>query len=279
MLLAILIVASLLSTLGICLAAEVFSSAWWPLWLLLSAVGSVLAMVVLAFVFMVIACALVDQEKPQKYDSKFYRTLSHLYIDAIMKVAKVHLHTTGMEQVPQDGRFMLVCNHVHDSDPVMLLTAFRDSQLAFISKRENKTMPFVGKLMHKMLCQLINRENDRAALKTIQECIRLIKEDEVSIAVFPEGYIHDDRLFHPFRPGVFKIAQRTKVPIVVCTLHNTLTVFQNAFQLKRSDVQMNLLAVIQPEEYAGITTVELANRIHDMMAEDLGPELVYHGEG
>ena len=139
MLLAILIAASLLSTLGICLAAEVFSSAWWPLWLLLSAVGSVLAMVVLAFVFMVIACALVDQEKPQKHDSKFYRTLSHLYIDAIMKVAKVHLHTTGMEQVPKDGRFMLVCNHVHDSDPVMLLTAFRDSQLAFISKKENAT--------------------------------------------------------------------------------------------------------------------------------------------
>ena len=277
MLLAILIAASLLSTLGICLAAEVFSSAWWPLWLLLSAVGSVLAMVVLAFVFMVIACALVDQEKPQKHDSKFYRTLSHLYIDAIMKVAKVHLHTTGMEQVPQDGRFMLVCNHVHDSDPVMLLTAFRDSQLAFISKRENKTMPFVGKLMHKMLCQLINRENDREALKTILNCVRILEEDKASVAVFPEGYIYDDRKLHHFRPGVFKIATKTKVPIVVCTLRGTHEALPKAMRLKRSEVEVRLLQVIYPEEYENMTTVELSEQIYARMAADLGPELVSEG--
>ena len=100
----------------------------------------------------------------------------------------------------------------------------------------------------------------------------------MSVAVFPEGYIHDDRLLHPFRPGVLKIAQRTKVPIAVCTLRNTTTVFSNMAHLKPSDVELRLLTVIQPEEYEGITTVELANRIYGMMADDLGPELVYHGE-
>ena len=270
MLLAILIAASLLSTLGICLAAEVFSAAWWPLWLLLSAVGSVLAMVVLAFVFMVIACALVDQEKPQKHDSKFYRTLSHLYIDAIMKVAKVHLHTTGMEQVPQDGRFMLVCNHVHDSDPVMLLTAFRDSQLAFISKREVQSYFLVGQMMHKILCQPINRENDREALKTILKCIQLIKEDKVSIGVFPEGYTSKDGKVHPFRAGVFKIAQKADVPIVVCTIDGTRPLFYNLKTYSKTEAELHLVDVIQPEQYAGMTTAEISNMVYEMMIADLG---------
>ena len=45
-------------------------------------------------------------------------------------------------------------------------------------------------------------------------------------------------------------------------------------RLKVTEVPLHLLAVISPEEYQGLTTVELANLVHDMMAEDLGPENV-----
>jgi len=96
----------------------------------------------------------------------------------------------------------------------------------------------------------------------------------VSIGVFPEGYIHEDRKLHPFRHGVFKIAQKAKVPIVVCTLKDTYPVFQNARHLKPSDVYLKLLTVIPAEEVVSHTTVELGQRIYDMMAQDLGPERV-----
>jgi hypothetical protein len=32
--------------------------------------------------------------------------------------------------------------------------------------------------------------------------------------------------------------------------------------------------VIQPEEFENVTTVDLANRIHKIMADDLGPDEV-----
>jgi len=169
---------------------------------------------------------------------------------------------------------LLVCNHLSLLDPVILLAYFRKSQLAFISKQENNSMFLVGKLMHKILCQLINRENDREALKTIIACIRLIQEDAVSVGVFPEGYIHGDELLHPFRSGVFKIAQKANVPIVVCTLQNTQKVKKNMPQLKPTDVHLHLVGVLQPEEFEGLTTVDIANRVHAMMVEDLGPDLV-----
>ena len=135
-------------------------------------------------------------------------------------------------------------------------------------------MFIVGKVMHKIMCQMINRENDKEALKTIINCIHLIQADEVSIAVFPEGYTSMDGLLHPFRSGVFKIALKTKVPIVVCTLQNTQKVFKNIKHLKATDVHLHLLDVLQPEDYEGLTAVEVANRVHTMMAEDLGPDLV-----
>ena len=139
-------------------------------------------------------------------------------------------------------------------------------------------MFLVGKLMHKIMCQLVNRENDREALKTILRCIELIKEDMVSVAVFPEGYTSMDGLLHPFRSGGFKIAQKAKVPIVVCTLQNTQKVFHNAKRLRPTDVHLHLLGVLQPEEFLGVTAVEIGNRVHAMMAEDLGPDLVLQSE-
>ena len=241
---------------------------------ILAFAGSWLALAALAFGFFYVMCQIIDTDKPQEKDSRFYRRLIHLYVDAILTVARVKIKTRGLEQLPKDGRFLLVSNHRDNIDPAFLLTCFRKKQLAFISKQEVRGFFLVGKVMHKLLCQPINRENDREALKTILNCVQIIKEDKASVAVFPEGYIYDDRKLHHFRHGVFKIATKTKVPIVVCTLRGTHEVLPKAFKLKPSQVEVRLLQVLYPEEYEGLTTVELSERVYEVMAADLGPELV-----
>ena len=241
-------------------------------------VGTVLSFALLAFLLLWFLCRIVDLNKPQDHDSKFYRFVLRLVVPVIMTILQMRVHTSGLERTPKDGRFLLVCNHINDLDPVTLLRYFSRSQLAFITKRENMSMFLVGKLMHKILCQPINRENDREALKTILNCIRLIKEDQVSIAVFPEGYTSLDGKLHKFRHGVFKIATKTKVPIVVCTLQNTNKVFHNARRLKPTDVHLHLVEVIPPEFYENMTAFELGEYVHGLMARDLGPELVLQYE-
>ena len=220
----------------------------------------------------------VDLSKPQEEDSKPYRFLIDLIAEAAIPLLSVKMHVQGLEKTPKEGRFMLVCNHLNEMDPVVLLHYFRKSQLTFISKQENQTMFMVGKLMHKIQCQLLNRENDREALKTILKCVQIIQQDKASLAVFPEGYIKPDRKLHHFRSGVFKIAQKTKVPVVVCTLRNTQHVFHNGLRLKPTDVHLHLLDVITPEQYQGMSTVELGNMVYEMMARDLGPENVSQEE-
>jgi len=275
MLIAIVCAISILTSAGICVYAGGFESLAW-LWILpVSFIGSFLVLAVLAFLFLWFLCAIVRLDKPQEKDSRLYRTITRLYIQALVTVAQVHITAEGMEKTPKDGRFMLVCNHTHDTDPIVLLHKFPKSQLAFISKRENDQKFLVGKLMHKILCQPINRENDREALKTILKCIQLLKDDLVSVAVFPEGYVHmPDRKLHHFRHGVFKIAQKAKVPVVVCTLKGTKHIFENFARLKPTQVQLHLLDVIPAEEVTACTTVALGERIYNMMARDLGEDYV-----
>lgn len=265
---------ALILAIGLCAAFGGFAGNGW-LWLLpVCFVGGVVAMVVVYFAFLCVLGAVVDVEKPQEKDSKFYRAVISRTAELALWILRMRVHTKGLEQTPKGGRFLLVCNHLSLLDPVLLLAYFKKSQLAFISKKENRSMFLVGKLMHKLLCRLIDRENDREALKTIINCIRIIGEDKASIGVFPEGYIHGDNLLHTFRSGVFKIAQKTKVPIVVCTLQNTQKVKENMPHLKPTEVHLHLVGVLQPETFADMTTVDIANRVHAMMAEDLGPDLV-----
>lgn len=265
-------VLSALIGLGICFAVGAFASLTW-LWVLpLGFLGSFAVLSGLAFLFLYYMCQRVDVSVPQEHDDPFFRKMIYLYCEAICFILQMRLRTTGLEKTPKEGRFLLVCNHLFDLDPVVLYTCFQKSQLAFISKRENSSMFLVGKAMHPLMCQLINRENDREALKTILKCIQLIKDDEVSVAVFPEGYIPDDGHLLPLRSGVLKIALKAKVPIVVCTLQNTDKVYANARRLKHTDIHLHLLDVISVEQQQGKTAVALGEQIYQMMANDLGPD-------
>ena len=245
------------------------------LWMIpVLSLGFTLLGVLLAFLFLLFLASIVDLKKEQQDDSKLYRKTVELYLQSALPPLRWHIKTTGMEKVPESGRFLLVCNHVSLADPVVLLRVFTGKQLAFISKKENQSMFLVGKVMHKMLCQPIDRENDKAALKTIIRCIQILREDKASVAVFPEGYIHEDKKLHHFRSGVFKIAKKTEVPIVVCTMKNTKDAISNLLHHRHTNIEVSVLATIQPEEYKDITTVDLGERIYRMMAEDLGPENV-----
>lgn len=257
------------------LPLEIFESVTW-LWAYPAlTIGFLLLGLVLAFLYLFITCRLVDMDKEQEVDDPYYRKLTELYVDFIIPGVRISIKTTGLSKVPKDRRFLLVCNHCSNADPVLLLRELSGYQVAFISKKENRKMFVIGPMMHKILCQLIDRENDREALKTIIKCIRILKEDKASIGVFPEGGISKpDRKLHHFRPGVFKIAQKAEVPIVVCTLKNTKNVIPNMARLRHTDVELDVLEVMEPEELKGLTTTEIADRAYQLMAENLGPENV-----
>jgi len=265
---------SLLIGIGVCVLKDASGLTW--LWLLpVTALVCLLVLVALAFGFLMILCKRVDQTVPQEEDDPLYRKVTNLYIQSALPVLQFHVKKRGMEKLPKNGRFMLICNHCSLADPIVLLYAMPKQQLAFVSKKENATMFVIGPMMHKIQCQLINRENDREALKTILNCIRILKEDKASIGVFPEGGIlSQDGKLHRFRPGVFKIAQKANVPIVVCTMKNTLHAVSNLLHLKPTHVEVSVLEVIPPEEIKGVTTVDIAQRCYEVMAADLGPDFI-----
>lgn len=258
----------------LCLLTGAFEHYGWMWQLPLFSIGMLVLLILGAFLYLVLLCNRVDLDKEQEADDPHYRRVLEAYVESALPALRVNVRTKGMNKVPVGRRFLLVCNHCSLIDPVLLLDKFAGHQVAFISKQENRDMFLVGKLMHKLQCQLINRENDREALKTILKCIQILKDDKASIGVFPEGYILPDRKLHEFRPGVFKIAQKAKVPIVVCTMKDTANAIENLLHYRPSEIELSVLQVLEPEEFLNKKTVEIADRIYHMMAQDLGPDRV-----
>ena len=272
MLIAVVLVLSILVSALWCVGNGTFQSLAWLWQLPVGIVSMFVIQAVLIFLVVWILSKTINLEKEQEEDSKFFRWMLGVLDEAAHTILMMRVHTKGLEKVPTDTRFLLVCNHQHLSDVGVLISCFKKSKIAFISKQENRTMPVIGKIMHMTSSQTLDREDDRQALRVILKCIQLVKDGEVSMAVFPEGTRSKDGKVHAFRNGCFKIAQKANVPIVVCTINGTNQLFHNLKKLKTTHIDLHLVDVIQPEELKGKTTAEIGDRVYEMMIADLGEE-------
>lgn len=106
----------------------------------------------------------------------------------------------------------------------MLLTSL-DKPNGFIAKKEAKKIPFVPTWMDYLGCVFIDRENPREAVKALNEAADKIKSG-YSIIIFPEGTRSKSDNMGQFKGGAFKIAEKTRVPIVPVLLDGTYKIME-----------------------------------------------------
>ena len=214
--------------------------------------GSFLALVVLFLLVVLVSCLFVDPKKLLEKPSGYFRFLLNEFCRIALALGGVHVNVTGLEKVPRKGRFLLVSNHRFAFDPIVFYAVMPWAELAFLSKKENFSIFIVAQVI-------------RESLKSILKAIQFIKDDKASIAVFPEGGTNKtDAPLLPYRSGVFKIAQKSNVPIVVCSLVNSRAILHNMFR-KHTEVWLDVLDVVPAEELDGKTAIEVGERVHAVM--------------
>ena len=231
--------------------------------------GILLGFLIIHLLVFLICGYAVNLKKPQNTRSCFYRWLIDVTLPVVFSLARVRIASTGLEKVQDNFPVMLICNHLNNIDPAVIIKELPRLRLGFIGKKEiYKEMPLVARYMHKLNCLPIDRENNREAAKTILEAIRLIKDGVASVGIFPEGYVSLDGELHPFRNGAFKIATKAGCPIVVCTVIGTKEAVKNIFR-RRSTIYFDVLEVISAEEVSGMSTAEISERTYALMKENI----------
>lgn len=215
-----------------------------------------------------VSALLVDGKREYEQNSPFYRFLLYSATACCVKLLRIHMHTEGMEKLPKNGRFLLVSNHRSNFDPILTWHILKGYDLAFISKAENFRIPIFGRIIRKCCFMAIDRENPRNAIKTIEKAAQLIAKDEVSVAVYPEGTRSKECVLLPFHNGVFKIAQKASVPIVVAAIQGTEQIHKNYLR-RRSDIRFEIVDILPGEYVKANRTAFISDRVHLKLSEVL----------
>ena len=174
----------------------------------------------------------------------------------------------GAEKLPESGRFLFVCNHRSMLDPLIVMGRVGKGSIAFISKPSNLAAPIVGHCARAAGYLAIDRENDRAALKTILTAVDYLKRDLCSVGIYPEGTRSRSGELLPFRSGSFKIAQRAKVPVAVACVRDTEKAVKGLF-LRPRRCSLDILEVLPAERVCAMNTHELADCCRALMEKHL----------
>lgn len=263
MVLLFLAVSVVISVLYFCFFKAAFGKA------LLVLLLSFLAVNILYLLFWAVVGLFVDPSKPLKKQNRLCRGGCVGISSLALGYCGVRTRVYGLEKLPTDRRFLLVCNHRSLFDPLILVKALKDFNLAFVGKPEALGIPVVGRVGYGAGCLPINRENDREALKTVLTAADYLKKDFCSMAIFPEGTRNrTEDILLPFHAGSFKIAQKAGTPVVVAALHNTGSIGENMFR-RVTDVELHILAVIPAEQVKAEKTRALAETARKLIEDNL----------
>ena len=105
-------------------------------------------------------------------------------------------------------------------------------------------------------------------MMTIDRASKLLKADEVSIFVYPEGTRSKKLQLLPFHNGVFKIAQKANVPVVVLTIQGSEKVKQN-YPWRSTKVRMKVVGILDAEHVKSSKTSDISDEARAMIAKDL----------
>ena len=220
----------------------------------------------LLWLFWICVNLTINKKKEYTKPSKFYNWVFVLWYRYMMVAGNLKVHVTGYEKVPFGKRFLLISNHCSKFDNFIQCAVLKKTQIAYISKPENFKIPMGGRFMRRGLYLPIERDNAKEGLKTILKAIDYIKDDKVSVGIFPEGKRGTE--LQEFKPGAFKIAEKARCPLVVCSMKGTTDIHKN-WPWKRTDVYMDVLEVINPSVWNDKTTVDVSNYAHEIIYNDL----------
>ena len=152
----------------------------------------------------------------------------------MLRIAGVKIEVSGLDNIP-DESCLYVGNHNSYVD-ILVSEVVIPTGAGFVSKDSLQKIPGLSSWMYLIHCLFLNRTDVREGLKMITTGAEYLKEG-YSMFIFPEGTRNksdSDLPLLPFHEGSFRMALKSKCPIVPVAICNTVNVWEAHFPWIRS---------------------------------------------
>jgi hypothetical protein len=128
------------------------------------------------------------------------------------------LEKEGLDNIPEEGPAVLVCNHVSFVDALVIAAACR-RPIRFVMDHRIFKLPVLSFVFRTGGAIPIApaKEDSQMLEKAYAEIARGLRAGDL-IGIFPEGRITDTGEITPFRSGIRSIVEATPVPVVPMAL-------------------------------------------------------------
>ena len=141
------------------------------------------------------------------------RFLAWLIINFVYRI-----RPSGLENIPNDGPAVVVCNHVSFMDPIILGGSVA-RPMRFVMYYKIFKMPFLRFIFRNAKAiPIASRHEDEALMESAFENIDAELAAGNIVCIFPEGGLTDDGNVQTFKPGIEKIIARRAVPVIPVAL-------------------------------------------------------------
>ncbi|QHO90628.1 1-acyl-sn-glycerol-3-phosphate acyltransferase [Actinomyces sp. 432] len=145
----------------------------------------------------------------------FYRFAARGAIIPFLKAVSKQ-HVTGTENIPREGGFIAVANHLSNLDPLTAMRALVDEDVPIYSLAKSQLfeIPVLGHVFRAGGQIPVYRDSAKAGNSLVEAERRLGEGDPIMI--FPEGTLSRDPLQWPMtgKTGAARLAMRTGVPVL-----------------------------------------------------------------
>jgi len=159
---------------------------------------------------------------------------------ALLAVSGVKVKIEGLEKITNDGSYVFVSNHLSYMDTPVALASI-PVRFRFLAKRGLFQIPFLGWHLGRAGHIRVPREDARAAVKTMTLAAQVVRDEGISLLIFPEGGRSRNGEMGAFKEGAALIALRAGVPLVPVGLKGTREVLPfGSGNIRRGLVKMRI---------------------------------------
>ena len=147
------------------------------------------------------------------------RVLANILFHTLMPVRFHH-----KERLLQDPPYVVIGNHRHALDPVVMAMGIPHHQIVFLAKKELAgNSKFLRNMLVRLHCILVGRhESDMEAMRA---CMKAVKMKKI-LLIFPEGTRHHEGQMEHIESGTSLIAMRSKAPVIPIYFDRKLGLFK-----------------------------------------------------
>lgn len=201
--------------------------------------------------------------RKQPFSTKFYAIQK--WTQLFFQCMHIQIEVQFKQELTNNQAVLFVSNHQSAFD-IPLLLAILPIPFTFVSKKENKNIPFVGTCSKTLELIFFDRNDQKSAVQMLRESARWLKEDK-SLLIFPEGTRAKQRSLLEMHAGSIQPARMTKTSIVPVVLYNSYD-YKKILQGK-AVAKVKVLEPISFDAYKNEKAESLIKKIQEKMQAEL----------